>query len=231
MSVIEILKANSPTALDAETEKRLAVIAERLQSENKKYNLTALTADEDVALLHFADCLQLLKCIDFAGKDVIDIGCGGGFPALVLAAATSARVTALDSTAKKLRFVAETASAAGMTNLVTLCGRAEELAHTNGEGFDIAVSRGVTRLNALCELCLPYVKLGGSFIAMKGSAGEEEAAEAANAIRTLGGELVGITAAPVPHRGDAHCLVHIKKVAHTPSGYPRPWAKIKAAPI
>lgn len=231
MSVIEILKANSPVGLDSETEKRLAVIAERLQSENKKYNLTALTADEDIALLHFADCLQLLKCAHFAGKDVIDIGCGGGFPALVLAAATTARVTALDSTAKKLRFVAETAAAAEMTNIVTLYGRAEELAADNGEGFDIAVSRGVTRLNALCELCLPYVKLGGSFIAMKGSAGEEEAAEAANAIRTLGGELVDIIAAPVPQKGDAHCLVHIKKVAHTPSGYPRPWAKIKTTPI
>lgn len=231
MSVIEILKANSPVAIDAETEGRLVVIAERLQSENKKYNLTALTADEDIALLHFADCLQLLKCVELADKDVIDIGCGGGFPALVLAAATSARITALDSTAKKLRFVAETASAAGMRNIVTLCGRAEELADGNRERFDIAVSRGVTRLNALCELCLPYVKVGGSFVAMKGSAGAEEAAEAAAAIRTLGGELVGITAAPVPQKGDAHCLVHIKKVAHTPSGYPRPWAKIKSSPL
>lgn len=232
MSVIDILKPHSPVKLSAQTEEKLSVVASRLQSENKKYNLTALTADEDIALLHFADCLQLLKHVDFKGKRVIDIGCGGGFPALVLAAAEDTmQLTALDSTAKKLSFVAETAGLAGISNLTTLCGRAEEKAAENRESFDIAVSRGVTRLNALCELCLPYVKVSGLFVAMKGAAGKEEAAEAEKAIKTLGGTLVEIIPAPVPQRGDEHCLVIIKKSSPTPAKYPRAWAKIKSAPI
>ncbi len=232
MSAIDILKANSPIALTADTFSKLAVVADRLQSENKKYNLTALTDDEDIALLHFADCLQLVKHIDFSGKSVIDIGCGGGFPALVLAAAEpTLKLTALDSTAKKLVFVAETASLAGINNLETLCARAEEIADGVRESYDIAVARGVTRLAALCELCLPYVKLGGTFVAMKGSAGAEEAAEAAKAIKTLGGTLAEIIKAPVPIRGDEHCLVVIKKVAPTPAKYPRAWGQIKKNPI
>lgn len=232
MSVTEILKNHSPIAISTETEKKLSVVASRLQTENKKYNLTALTEDEDVALLHFADCLQLLKFVDFKEKSVIDIGCGGGFPALVIAAAEeSMRLTALDSTAKKLTFVEETAALAGINNLQVLCGRAEEKAIELRESFDIAVSRGVTRLNALCELCLPYVKVGGVFVAMKGAAGDVEAAEAEKAIKMLGGTLTEIIPAPVPGRGDGHCLVVIRKTAKTPVKYPRAWAKIKSAPI
>lgn len=231
MSVIDILKQHSPVELSEAFLSKLAVIAERLKTENQKYNLTSLTEDEDIALLHFADCLQLFNAYDLSGKSIIDIGCGGGFPALVIAAEGSARVTALDSTAKKLTFVAETASLAGIENLTTLCGRAEELVKDRRESYDIAVSRGVSRLNALCELCLPYVKVGGVFIAMKGAAGAEEAEQAANAIKTLGGVLMEIKSAPVPVKGDGHCLVIIKKVAPTPNKYPRPWAKIKSSPL
>lgn len=231
MSVTEILKEHSPVPLDGDTLKKLEIIAERLQSENKKYNLTSLTETEDVALLHFADCLQLFTACDFEGKTVIDVGCGGGFPALVLAANSKAQIHALDSTAKKLGFVAETASLAGISNIKTLCGRAEELVKDRRESYDIAVSRGVSRLNALCELCLPYVKIGGLFIAMKGSAGEAEAAEAEKAIATLGGAIKEIKSAPVPVKGDGHCLVVIEKVKPTPAKYPRPWAKIKSSPI
>lgn len=231
MRVIDILKEHSPVPLSEEMLGRLDIIAERLKTENKKYNLTALTEDEDIALLHFADCLQLFTAYDFKGKSVIDVGCGGGFPSLVLAAEGSAHITALDSTAKKLTFVAETASLAGIDNLTTLCGRAEEAVRDRRETFDVAVSRGVSRLNALCELCLPYVKVGGTFIAMKGAAGAEEAAEAEKAIKTLGGALAEIKSAPVPVKGDGHCLVIIKKVDPTPAKYPRPWAKIKSSPL
>ena len=231
MSVIDILKQHSPIELSEATAVKLEVVAERLKTENQKYNLTSLTEDEDIALLHFADCLQLFTAYDFNGKSVIDVGCGGGFPSLVLAAEGSAHVTALDSTAKKLTFVAETARLAGIDNLTTLCGRAEEAVKERREVFDVAVSRGVSRLNALCELCLPYVKVGGVFIAMKGAAGAEEAKQAERAIKTLGGALTEIKSAPVPVKGDGHCLVIIKKVAPTPTKYPRPWAKIKSNPL
>ena len=118
-----------------------------------------------------------------------------------------------------------------MDNVTTLCGRAEEAVKERRESFDFAVSRGVSRLNALCELCLPYVKVGGTFIAMKGAAGAAEATEAEKAIKILGGKLIEIKSAPVPVKGDGHCLVIIKKVAPTPEKYPRPWAKIKSNPI
>lgn len=231
MSVTEILKQHSPIAVPDPFMAKLGIIASRLKTENQKYNLTSLTEDDDVALLHFADCMQLFNACDFSGKTVIDVGCGGGFPALVIAAEGSAHVTALDSTAKKLSFVAETAAVAGISNITTLCGRAEELVKDRRESFDIAVSRGVSRLNALCELCLPYVKVGGVFIAMKGAAGAEEAAQAENAIKTLGGTLKQIMPAPVPVKGDSHCLVIIEKTAPTPAKYPRQWSKIKSNPL
>ena len=232
MGVTDILKKALSAEIPEDTERKLAVIAEHLQTENKKYNLTALTGDEEIALLHFADCMQLFRAADFRNKKVIDIGCGGGFPALVIAAAEkTCRVTALDSTEKKLVFVEETAKLADMRNIQILCGRAEEKAAEYRESFDIAVSRGVTRLNALCELCLPYVKTGGLFIAMKGEKAEAEAAEAENAVRLLGGSDLRIIPAPVPVRGDAHRLVVIKKTGHCPAAYPRTWARIKSKPL
>ncbi|MBQ3196358.1 MAG: 16S rRNA (guanine(527)-N(7))-methyltransferase RsmG [Clostridia bacterium] len=231
MSLKELTKTYAPIEIDEACLNRLEVIGTRLQSENKKYNLTALTADEDIAVLHFADCLQLVKVVDFAGKTVVDVGCGGGFPSLVIAAAEpKAKVHALDSTAKKLGFVAETASLAGMDNISTMVGRAEELVTDCRESFDIAVSRGVSRLNILAELCLPYVKVGGIFAAMKGAGGAEEAAEAEKGIARLGGRLKEIIPAPVKD-GDDHCVVIIEKLRSTPKEYPRQYNKIKKNPL
>ncbi|MBE6677288.1 MAG: 16S rRNA (guanine(527)-N(7))-methyltransferase RsmG [Ruminococcaceae bacterium] len=231
MSLKELTKTYAPMELDEICLNKLEVIGTRLQSENKKYNLTALTADEDIAILHFADCLQLVKNVDFAGKTVVDVGCGGGFPSLVIGAAEpSAKVHALDSTAKKLGFVAETATLAGMDNISTLVGRAEELVADRRESFDIAVSRGVSRLNILAELCLPYVKVGGLFAAMKGAGGESEAAEAEKGIARLGGKLKAIIPAPVKG-GEDHCVVVIEKLRPTPKEYPRQYNKIKKNPM
>lgn len=231
MSLRELTEKYAPMPLEEDCLDRLAVIGARLQEENKKYNLTALTADEDIALLHFADCLQLVKSVDFFHKTVVDVGCGGGFPSLVIGAAVpTASVYPLDSTAKKLVFVAETAKAAGMDNVSTLTGRAEELIKERREGFDIAVSRGVSRLNVLAELCLPYVKVGGLFAAMKGGGGAEEAAEAEKGIARLGGRLKAIIPAPVP-RGEDHCIVVIEKLSPTPTEFPRQYSKIKKNPL
>lgn len=231
MSISEITLKHSPFPITEETAKKLDIIGERLKTENKKYNLTALTADEDIAILHFADCLGLVSAVDFCGKNVIDVGCGGGFPSLVIAAAVpDARVIGLDSTAKKLRFVDETASLAGMDNVSTLCGRAEELVKTVRERYDIAVSRGVSRLNVLAELCLPYVKVGGIFAAMKGGAGKDEAAEAEKGITRLGGRIKEIIPTPV-QGGEDHCVVIIEKLRPTPAEFPRQYARIKAKPL
>lgn len=231
MKISETAAKHSPVAISVTVAAKLDIIAERLKSENKKYNLTALTEDDEIAILHFADCMGLVGALDFEGKKVIDIGCGGGFPSLVIAAAVpSAAVLGLDSTAKKLRFVEETASIADIQNLSTLCGRAEDAVKTLRERYDIAVSRGVSRLNVLAELCLPYVKVGGVFAAMKGGGGKAEAEEAERGIGQLGGRLKEIIPTPIPG-GEDHCVVVIEKLRRTPPEFPRQYARIKSKPL
>ncbi len=232
MSLIQTVTDNFGGVLDSTVTAKLSVIAERLKSENKKYNLTALKEDRDIALLHLVDCLNLTEKVDFDGKSVIDVGCGGGFPALVIAAAVpTARVCGMDSTAKKLGFVAETAALAGMDNISVKHARAEEISIDERESFDIAVARGVSRLNMLAELCLPYVKVGGIFVAMKAATAAEELAECKAALSKLSASYVETIATPVPELGENHCLIVIKKTAKTPSKYPRKYAQIKSSPL
>lgn len=214
--------------------RRTEVIAERLAAVNPHMNLTALTSPEEMALLHVYDSLALLSACGFKGKRVVDVGCGGGFPALPQAAAVpEASVTALDATAKKLEFVAQTAQAADLPNVSTLCGRAEELGRepSHREAFDVAVSRGVARLNVLAEWSLPLVKPGGLFVAMKGPRGEEEAAEAARAFELLGGGAVSVIPYEIPVFGRSHRLIVVEKKAGTPGIYPRPNGKIMKKPL
>lgn len=212
----------------------LDIIGNRLRDTNEVMNLTALTDEKGVALLHFWDSLTLIDTGLFKNASVIDVGCGGGFPSLPLALCSeNCTVTSNDATAKKLAYVAETALEAGINNLKTLCGRAEELSREKQyrESYDIAVARGVARLNILCEWCLPFVKVGGFFVAMKGEKGREESAEAKNAISALGGELVDIIDVAVPEFEYKHTLVIIKKTKHTPAAYPRKNSQIQKKPL
>ena len=212
---------------------RLAVIANRLVEVNQSLNLTSLTEPEEVALLHFYDSLTLLKTGLFDGEySVLDVGCGGGFPSLPLAACSKCRVTSNDATAKKLNFVVETAKLAGM-EITPLCGRAEELGKEAAyrEQFDRVVSRGVARMSVLCEWCLPFVKVGGYFVAMKGNRGREELEEAMNAVEVLGGKVVEVLDAPIPVFDRSHTLLVIQKVSATDAKYPRPNGKIMKKPL
>lgn len=212
----------------------LDIIGESLRDTNAVMNLTALTDEKGVGLLHFWDSLTLLDTNLFNNAKVIDVGCGGGFPSLPLAlCAKSCNIVSNDATAKKLTYVAETAKKAGISNLTTLCGRAEELSHEvkHREIYDIAVARGVARLNVLCEWCMPFVKVGGYFVAMKGEKGAEEAAEAKNAISVLGGELVDIINIKVPEFEYLHTLVIIKKIKPTHRSYPRRNSQIQKKPL
>ena len=205
-----------------------------LRDKNEVMNLTALTDEKGVGLLHFWDSLTLLDTGIFKNAKIIDVGCGGGFPSLPLAlCAKDCEVTSNDATAKKLNYVLETAKEAGIENLKTLCGRAEELAllPENREQFDIAVARGVARLNVLCEWCMPFVKVGGYFVAMKGEKGREEAEEAKKAISVLGGEMVDIIDKTVPEFDYLHTLVVIKKTKPTPKNYPRRNSQIQKKPL
>lgn len=232
-NIISITKQYLPDLADASCA-RLEVIADRLIEMNKHLNLTALTADEEVAMLHFYDSLTLLQTGLFDGEwNVLDVGCGGGFPSLPLAACTDCRVTSNDATAKKLGFVKDTAHAAGIDSLVTLCGRAEELGRdaTYRDSFDRVVSRGVARMNILCEWCMPFVKVGGYFVAMKGNHGREELEEAQTAIAKLGGEIVSVIDTPIPVFDRSHTLLIIKKIAPTDELYPRPNGRIMKKPL
>ncbi len=232
MSLIQTVIDNYSEPLTEECCRKLEIIAEHLKSENKKYNLTSLKDDTDIALLHIVDCLNLVKHIDMNGKSVLDIGCGGGFPTLVIAAAVpSARVCGMDSTAKKLNFVAECGALAALDGLSVKHGRAEELTEAERESVDVAVSRGVSRLNMLAELCLPYVKVGGLFVAMKAASAAEELAECKSALKKLGGEYIETIPTPVARSGESHCLIVIKKVAKTDKRYPRKYSQIKSSPL
>ncbi len=233
MSFSELTKKYRPTLTEQECAS-LDVIGKCLKEKNEVMNLTALTDEKGVGLLHFWDSLTLLDTGLFKNADVIDIGCGGGFPSLPLALCSeNCTVTSNDATAKKLDYVAETAREAGISNLKTLCGRAEELTHEvkHREKYDIAVARGVARLNILCEWAMPFVKVGGSFVAMKGEKGREEAEEAKKAISTLGGELVDIIDVKIPEYDYLHTLIIIKKSKPTPKQYPRRNSQIQKKPL
>lgn len=200
-----------------------------LLEKNQVMNLTAITDPAQVALLHFVDSLTLLKTTKLDGKRVIDVGCGGGFPGVPLKiACPSMELTLLDSLGKRMTWLAETLPALDVqARCVT--ARAEEEAGRHREQFDVAVSRAVARLNVLCELCLPFVKVGGVFLAMKGQAAREELTEAAHAVQCLGGR----AETPVDFEigGATHTVLPIRKIAPTPPAYPRRYGKMKQAPL
>ena len=195
---------------------------------NESMNLTAITDERGVIVRHFIDSLTVADLIP-EGASVIDVGCGGGFPTLPLAIVRpDLTVTALDSTAKKLTFVASVAEKLSL-NVTTLPKRAEEIPECR-EQFDVCVSRAVARMNLLTELCLPQVKIGGKFIAMKAQSGEEELREALGGIEKLGGKVADTAAFTLKDAGERY-LITVEKIAPTPTAYPRPWGKIKKKPL
>lgn len=232
MALTDIIRELSPVPLTAGQLELMRGVFEKLEEKNRVMNLTAITTPEDAAELHFVDSLYALTDTRVRGK-VLDVGSGGGFPAFPVAIASGCGMTCLDSTAKKLEFIKDTASSLGISNIDTLCGRAEELSllAEYREKYDAVLSRGVARLNVLCEWCLPYVRPNGVFVALKGSAGREEADEAANAIKTLGGRLAYINEYTLPASGHTHTLVVVEKIGRTPKEYPRRNSIISKKPL
>ena len=216
-------------ALDGQAVDTLCAFGAALLEKNRVMNLTAITEPAAVAQLHFLDSLALLDIAPLAGSSLIDIGCGAGFPGVPLVIAEpSIRLTLLDSLAKRMNWLAEVLPELGVqAEIVT--ARAEEYAAQRRERYDFAVSRAVARLNVLAELCLPFVRVGGQFLAMKGALAQEEVDEARRAIRTLGGQVKKIYEYPVADT--THRVVVIQKIAPTPKQYPRAFAKIKKSPL
>ena len=206
--------------------------AELLLETNQVMNLTAITDPRDVATLHFLDCAALLTLADFRDKTVVDVGTGAGFPGMPLRLVDpSIRLTLLDSLGKRIHFLQTVCDDLGLTDVTCVHGRAEEFAAQHREGYDLAVSRAVASLPVLAELCLPLVKVGGSFLAMKSVDSDQELSAAETALRTLGGETAQVRDYVIPGTNVRHRLVVVKKIRETPKKYPRLFAKIKKNPL
>ena len=215
--------------LSDETARRLCDFGAAVVKQNEVMNLTAITEPDQVAKLHLLDSLTVLKCADLAGKTLIDVGCGAGFPGVPVAiACPAAKVTLLDSLGKRVHWLESVLPQLGVT-AECITARAEEAVTDRREKYDFATSRAVARLNILLELTAPYVKVGGAVLAMKGTAAKEELAEAGNAIRRLGLKLEQVKEFPMD--GTTHSVIVLRKIAHTPPQYPRRYAKIKQAPL
>lgn len=224
---------NSPL-IDDTVLSRLETYYRLLTEWNEKINLTAITDPKGVAVKHFADSLSFFDYFTLPeGASVIDIGTGAGFPGVVLKIIRpDIKLTLLDSLNKRFLFLRELMSQLGL-DAEFVQGRAEEFGQdlNHRESYDFAVSRAVAQLNTLCEYCLPFVRLSGTFVAFKGGNCTEEVQNARRAIQTLGGKLVDIHSFELPLDGGGRSLIEIEKEQPTPEKYPRNNGRIKAKPL
>ena len=207
-------------------------MVEHMLEVNSYMNLTAITDPREIIVKHLADSCTVLSYIP-EGATVCDVGCGGGFPSLPMAIARpDVRVLGLDSTGKKVNYINETADLLALDNLSAICGRAEELAMTElRESFDVVTARAVAALPMLCELCIPFVRVGGLFCAMKGAPDPSEVAAAQSAYTKLGAPMEEEDAHRFTLAGDDRVIFAVKKQNHTPRSYPRAFAQIKKKPL
>ena len=234
---IDIFALNpSLPAPTVEQIEKLAALTDIMLEVNKSMNLTAITEESAVILKHYADSLTVAEHIP-EGAKIIDVGCGAGFPSLPLAIfRPDVSITALDGTAKRIEYVKSTAKKLGLDNITAIAGRAEEYASKAEyrEKFDIATARAVAALPILSELCLPFVKVGGYFVAMKAAQGENEAANAANAIKLCGGSPATVSKLELTANGidfESRIIVKSNKTSNTPTKYPRHYSQISKKPL
>lgn len=198
---------------------------EMLVEWNEKVNLTAITEPQDVAVKHMVDSLSCYdEGIFKTGATIIDVGTGAGFPGLPLKIfRPDLKLTLFDSLNKRILFLKAVAEKLGIDDIHFVHSRAEDGGKSKQlrEQYDIAVSRAVAKLDVLCEWCLPFVSVGGFFIALKGSRYSEEVNEATGAIQRLGGEITKIQKIKLPGLDDVRAIIYIKKIKKTPAAYPR----------
>ncbi|AYE34321.1 16S rRNA (guanine(527)-N(7))-methyltransferase RsmG [Clostridium septicum] len=206
-----------------------------LQEWNEKINLTAITEDEEIIKKHFIDCIKAFKSEPIRNaKTIIDVGTGAGFPGLPIAIMNSnIKVTLLDSLNKRINFLNTVVNELGLENVTTIHSRAEDGARKTElrENFDVATSRAVANMAVLSEFCIPYVKKGGYFIALKGPLIDDELKDGDKAIRTLGGELKDIIEVKIEGTDLRHNIVEIKKIKQCSKIYPRKAGTVNKKPI
>lgn len=213
----------------------LAEYGRLLLEKNRVMNLTAIRDEDGVAQLHMLDCAALLCLpgLELNGLRLIDVGTGAGFPGMVLKILVpSLEVTLLDSQQKRLDWLSETAQTLGLKGVTTLHARAEEQAHHGDcrDSFHLATARAVAELRVLGELCLPYVKVGGLFLAMKSVGCDAELEAAAPTLVKLGGQVETVWDYTIPGTEVRHRVVAVRKVSPTPKGLPRKWSRIQKGP-
>lgn len=206
-----------------------------LQEWNEKINLTAITEDEEVIKKHFIDCIKSFKSEPIRkAKAIIDVGTGAGFPGLPIAIMNqNVKVTLLDSLNKRINFLNLVVKELGLKNVITIHSRAEDGARKPElrEKFDVATSRAVANMAVLSEFCMPYVKKGGYFVALKGPAIDEELENGKKAIKILGGELKEIIEISIEETDLKHNIVEIKKINMCPKAYPRKAGTVNKKPL
>lgn len=221
-----------PDAVD-----RLCRYAQLLLEQNQVMNLTAITEPDQVARLHFLDSASVTLWKGpgwLAGRSVIDVGTGAGFPGMVLKILEpSISLTLADSLGKRIRWLESVCEVLSLDGIQCLHARAEELALEDGyrDSFDVVTSRAVASFPLLCELCLPYARVGGVFLALKSVESDPEVRSGANAVKRLGGKLLPVFDYTIPGTDVTHRIVAVEKIAPTPKGYPRSWGKIKKTPL
>lgn len=228
-----IFEANRLEAFTSETtmDTMYRMVSHMLEV-NAAMNLTAITDWKDILIKHLADSCTILPYIPENAR-VCDIGCGGGFPSLPIAIARpDITVVGIDSTGKKVNYINQSAALLGLQNLSAICGRAEDLAATElRESFDIATARAVAALPILCELCIPFVRVGGTFCAMKGNPEENEIESAISAYQKLGAPLTPANIHRFSLQGETRVILTAQKQSSTPPTYPRNYSQIKKRPL
>ncbi len=218
--------------LDESRAEALERFSALLLEKNQVMNLTAITDPIAVAQLHLLDSAALLQFLDLSGKRVVDVGTGAGFPGMPLRILKDDfDLTLLDSLGKRVNWLQAVCDELQLKRVQCVHARAEEFAMQHREQFDVVVSRAVAQLSILSELCLPLVKVGGQFIAMKSVDTEEEITAAKRAIKTLGGRIARVEDYTIPTSDVVHRLVIVEKISPTPRAYPRAFAKIKKSPL
>ncbi len=221
--------------LTDEQKSKFSLYKNLLTEWNKKINITTITEDDEVDIKHFLDSLTSMVTGLFEGnKSVIDIGTGGGFPGVPLKIMNEQlNVSLLDSLNKRIIFLNEVISQLELKKIMAIHGRAEELGlkPEYREKYDICISRAVASLSILSEYCIPFVKVGGHFISMKGPEVDEEIEESKNAIKLLGGKVVEKKIIKIPQSDIVHSLIVIEKIKQTPLKYPRGGGKPRKSPL
>ena len=239
----QAVSKNLGIELNNEQKEHLFSLAERLVEVNKVMNLTAITDEDGIILRHFVDSMLISEYIE-PNSSLIDVGCGAGFPTLPLAILRpDIKVRALDSTEKRIKYVQETADMLGLTNVTAVAARAEDYAKLpeNREKFDYATARAVASMPMLAELTIPFIKIGGSLVAMKSKGAHEEFEASRSAIRQLAGtkslnEAKLVEKSLVGNIGDNiieenRTVIIVQKNSPTPKQFPRKFAQIKKSPL